>query len=88
MKSDASRKRCGWCGDSCPRWGADTCPFRPRQLPREADGKRFDAPETAAIEAKHAPWDDALRRIRDDEAREARARADAAERFRAEGSKP
>lgn len=27
---------CPWCGDDCPRWGNpfDTCPFRPRQLPR------------------------------------------------------
>jgi hypothetical protein len=31
--------RCRWCGDDCPRWGEETCPFRPRQIPRlAADG--------------------------------------------------
>lgn len=28
-------KRCPWCGEDCPRWGLETCPFRPRQIPRE-----------------------------------------------------
>jgi len=28
------RTICPWCGDDCPRWGNDTCPFRPRQIPR------------------------------------------------------
>jgi hypothetical protein len=28
------RTICPWCGDNCPRWGADTCPLRPRQLLR------------------------------------------------------
>ncbi len=31
----APRMICPWCGDNCPRWGADTCPRRPRQMPRE-----------------------------------------------------
>ncbi len=31
----APRTICPWCGDDCPRWGADTCPMRPRQLSRE-----------------------------------------------------
>lgn len=29
------RTTCPWCGGDCPRFGADTCPMRPRQLPRE-----------------------------------------------------
>ena len=28
------RTRCPWCGDNCPHWGNDTCPMRPRQMPR------------------------------------------------------
>jgi len=39
MKEEANvevpRTICRWCGGDCPRWGADTCPLRPRQLPRE-----------------------------------------------------
>lgn len=31
----APRKMCRWCGDDCPQWGNDTCPMRPRQLPRD-----------------------------------------------------
>ena len=30
-------RRCRWCGDGCPSWGEDTCPLRPRQLPRGAE---------------------------------------------------
>lgn len=33
----AVRTICPWCGDDCPRWGADTCPMRPRQLPRKEE---------------------------------------------------
>lgn len=29
----ASHNVCRWCGGDCPRWGADACPLRPRQLP-------------------------------------------------------
>jgi hypothetical protein len=29
-------KRCRWCGGDCLRWGEETCPFRPRQIPRDA----------------------------------------------------
>lgn len=32
----APRMICRWCGGDCPRWGTDTCPFRPRQIPRRA----------------------------------------------------
>jgi len=28
--------RCRWCGGDCLRWGEETCPFRPRQIPRDA----------------------------------------------------
>lgn len=26
--------RCPWCGESCRYWGLETCPLRPRQIPR------------------------------------------------------
>ena len=39
LSAVAPRMICPWCGDDCPRWGADTCPFRPRQLPRNAEEK-------------------------------------------------
>lgn len=29
------RIRCPWCDGDCLRWGAETCPFRPRQIPRD-----------------------------------------------------
>lgn len=36
----AAHNVCRWCGDDCPRWGADACPLRPRQLPRgDAEAK-------------------------------------------------
>lgn len=44
----APRTICPWCGDSCPRWGNDTCPMRPRQLLREEDPALWKANETTA----------------------------------------
>lgn len=37
LPSQERDKRCPWCGESCPRWGRETCPFRPRQLPRPSE---------------------------------------------------
>ena len=31
---DVPKTRCPWCKGDCPRWGIETCPFRPRQIPR------------------------------------------------------
>jgi hypothetical protein len=36
-KEAAPRTCCPWCGGDCPRWGTDTCPFRPRQIPRQEE---------------------------------------------------
>ena len=75
---------CRWCGDSCPRWGADACPFQPRQLLRRPDRERFSTLDTGA-RTEDATWN-ALRKMAEDRAREARARTDAAERLRAGAS--
>ena len=34
---DLVRRRCPWCGGDCRSWGLDTCPFRPRQIPRGSE---------------------------------------------------
>ena len=31
---DVPKTRCPWCKGDCLRWGIETCPFRPRQIPR------------------------------------------------------
>ena len=31
---------CRWCGGNCPRFGNDTCPLRPRQIPRTPRPKK------------------------------------------------
>ena len=40
LPSEDRDNRCPWCGEDCPRWGRETCPFRPRQLPRLSEESR------------------------------------------------
>ena len=55
---DAPKTRCPWCKGDCLRWGLETCPFRPRQIPRPRENSTeeelFRAPsseETATMNA-------------------------------------
>jgi len=48
----APRTMCPWCGDDCPRWGNDTCPLRPRQIPRPREDGTVEEPWRAALDPK------------------------------------
>ena len=44
MGQSGTATRCPWCGDVCPRWGNDTCPLRPRQIPRPREDGKVEEP--------------------------------------------
>jgi hypothetical protein len=75
-------KRCPWCGEDCPRWGRETCPFRPRQLPRPSEDKlhaaakryhevrerlrRLKGRDSYAVSMARDSLEEDLRRVADD----------------------
>lgn len=42
MTRETSTTRCPWCAEGCRYWGLETCPFRPRQMPRSPKSQAWE----------------------------------------------